>query len=80
MSFIKTFMLIWGIVFFIAGCWDRKELEQMSYTIAIGLDLPDKMDLEKEQAVDVTFQFANPKLNIKVHLVKRKIQREILLP
>lgn len=62
----RKFIILWlGIVLFLAGCWDRKELEQMSYTIAIGLDLPEKIKTEEKQAVDVTFQFANPKLNIK---------------
>ncbi|MFS0777918.1 Ger(x)C family spore germination protein [Neobacillus sp. 3P2-tot-E-2] len=65
MSYIKTIILGLVILFFLTGCWDRKELEQMSYTIAIGLDLPDKNDVDEKQAVDVTFQFANPKLNIK---------------
>ncbi|WP_442596525.1 Ger(x)C family spore germination protein [Neobacillus sp. D3-1R] len=45
----------------LTGCWDRKEVEQMSYVVAIGLDLPKDIDLEKEQAIDVTFQFSNPK-------------------
>jgi spore germination protein KC len=49
----------------LSGCWDKKELEQMSYTTVIGLDLPQGVDLNKEQAVDVTFQFSNPKLNVK---------------
>lgn len=63
---VRKFIILWlGIVLFLAGCWDRKELEQMSYTIAIGLDLPEKIKAEEKQAVDVTFQFANPKLNIK---------------
>ncbi|WP_419887935.1 Ger(x)C family spore germination protein [Neobacillus niacini] len=53
------------LVSFLTGCWDRKELEQMSYAIAIGLDFAEGTDLKKRQAVDVTFQFSNPKLNIK---------------
>jgi spore germination protein KC len=61
----KNIILWLGIIFLLAGCWDHKEIEQMSYTIAIGLDLPEKIDLEEKQALDVTFQFANPKLNIK---------------
>lgn len=52
-------------VFLLSGCWDKKELEQMSYTVVIGLDVPKNVDLNKEQAVDVTFQLANPKMNIK---------------
>lgn len=64
MSYIKIILGL-GIVLSLAGCWDRKELEQMSYTIAIGLDLPEKIEAKEKQAVDVTFQFANPKLNIK---------------
>lgn len=33
--------------------------------VGIGLDLPKGVDIEKEQAIDVTFQFSNPKLNIR---------------
>lgn len=61
MKYLPFFLLF----FLLTGCWDRKELEQMSFAIAIGLDLPQGIDLEKQQAVDVTFQFSNPKLNIK---------------
>ena len=49
----------------LTGCWDRKEVEEYSFVTVIGLDLPKGIDVEKEQAVDVTFQFANPKLNVK---------------
>nr|MDP5193929.1 Ger(x)C family spore germination protein [Neobacillus sp. 179.-C4.2 HS] len=65
MKGIKFLLLCMGMVCLLAGCWDRKELEQMSYTIAIGLDIPDHVDINEKQAVDVTLQFANPKLNIK---------------
>lgn len=62
---MKMIVLCLGMVCLLTGCWDLKELEQMSYTIAIGLDIPDNIDINEKQAVDVTFQFANPKLNIK---------------
>lgn len=53
------------MIFLLTGCWDKKEVEERSYVVAIGLDLPKGVDIEKEQAVDVTFQFSNPKLNVK---------------
>jgi spore germination protein KC len=53
------------LVCLLTGCWDRKELEQMSYATAIGLDIPEGVNLNEKQAVDVTFQFSNPKLNIR---------------
>lgn len=59
------FFVILIAVCLLTGCWDRKELEQMSYATAIGLDIPEGVDLKEKQAVDVTFQFSNPKLNIK---------------
>lgn len=59
------FIVILILVCLLTGCWDRKELEQMSYATAIGLDIPEGVDLKKKQAVDVTFQFSNPKLNIR---------------
>jgi spore germination protein KC len=59
------FVVILILVCLLTGCWDRKELEQMSYTTAIGLDIPEGVNLKEMQAVDVTFQFSNPKLNIK---------------
>jgi spore germination protein KC len=59
------FFVVFISVCLLTGCWDRKELEQMSYATAIGLDIPEGIDLKEKQAVDVTFQFSNPKLNIK---------------
>ena len=53
------------LIFSLTGCWDKREVEERSYVVAIGLDLPKGFDIEKEQAVEVTFQFSNPKLNIK---------------
>ena len=54
-----------SLIFVLTGCWDQKELEERSYVVAIGLDLPKGIDIDKEQAVDVTLQFSNPKLNVK---------------
>ncbi|WP_226038321.1 Ger(x)C family spore germination protein [Aquibacillus saliphilus] len=41
----------------LAGCYDRTELEEQSYVIAIGVDLTDKNGLYK-----ITFQIANPEV------------------
>ncbi|MRH45166.1 Ger(x)C family spore germination protein [Aquibacillus halophilus] len=41
----------------LVGCYDRIELEQQSYVIAIGIDKTDE-----EGLVDVTFQIANPEV------------------
>nr|WP_263327447.1 Ger(x)C family spore germination protein [Neobacillus sp. Marseille-Q6967] len=65
MSSLKFIGVLVCALCFLTGCWDRKELEQMSYAVAIGLDLPEGIDIEKTQSMDVTFQFSNPKLNIK---------------
>lgn len=65
MRFITIVLFSFSIVCLLSGCWDKKELEQMSYTTAIGLDIPEGIDIEERQAVDVTFQFSNPKLNLK---------------
>lgn len=65
MKMVKFFFLVLFLLLILTGCWDKKELEELSYVVAIGLDLPKGIDLEEEQAVDVTFQFSNPKLNIK---------------
>lgn len=59
------FILLLSLLLLVTGCWDQKELEERTYVVAIGMDLPEGIDIEKEQAVDVTFQFSNPKLNIK---------------
>ncbi|WP_338470699.1 Ger(x)C family spore germination protein [Niallia sp. XMNu-256] len=59
------FLFLLFSLFILTGCWDKKEIEERSYVEAIGLDLPSGVDIEKEQAVDVTFQFSNPKLNVK---------------
>lgn len=60
-----SLLIIFSLALLLTGCWDKKEVEERSYVLAIGLDLPTGIDIEKEQAVDVTFQFSNPKLNIK---------------
>ncbi|MCM3567271.1 Ger(x)C family spore germination protein [Neobacillus mesonae] len=58
-------LLLCALILVLTGCWDKKEVEERSYVVAIGMDLPKGIDIEKEQAVDVTFQFSNPKLNVK---------------
>lgn len=65
MKTVKVLVLALLLTVVLVGCWDKKEVEERSYVVAIGLDLPKGIDIEKEQAVDVTFQFSNPKLNIK---------------
>ncbi|UOE94833.1 Ger(x)C family spore germination protein [Alkalihalobacillus sp. LMS39] len=37
------------------GCWDRQDLEEFGYIVAMGIDLNDD-----NQHMDVTFQIANP--------------------
>ncbi|MDQ0229988.1 Ger(x)C family spore germination protein [Metabacillus malikii] len=64
MNRLKIPLLLFFVLTFLTGCWDRKELEEISYAIAIGLDIPEGIDLEKDQAFDVTFQFSNPKQNM----------------
>lgn len=58
-------LLSFCFLFMLSGCWDQKEVEEQAYVIAIGIDLPEDVDIEEEQAIDVTFQFSNPKLNVK---------------
>jgi len=60
-----SFLFLISLILLLTGCWDKKEVEERSYVVAIGLDLPSGLDIEKEQAIDVTFQFSNPKLNVK---------------
>ncbi len=55
---------IFSIVILLTGCWDRKELEEISYAVAVGIDIPEGVDLKKEQSFDITFEFSNPKLQI----------------
>lgn len=65
MNRMKGFILLFPLMIVLTGCWDKKEVEERTYVVAIGLDLPKGIDIDKEQALDVTFQFSNPKLNIK---------------
>lgn len=58
-------LFLFILLLVLTGCWDKKEAEEWSFVVAIGLDVPEGINIEKEQAVDVTFQFSNPKLNIK---------------
>jgi len=65
MKRMGSFFLAFSLLLVLTGCWDKKEVEEQSFVVVIGLDLPKGIDIEEEQAVDVTFQFSNPKLNIK---------------
>lgn len=57
---IKRFILLFIVVTFLAltGCWDKQELEERAYVIAMGID-KNKQD---EKFIDVTFQIANPQV------------------
>ncbi|MBM7572496.1 Ger(x)C family spore germination protein [Aquibacillus albus] len=49
-----------SLLFVLTGCYDRIELEQQAYVIAIGIDLTDK---EEEKGVfKFTYQIANPEV------------------
>lgn len=66
MRMLLNITILFLLLFFVlSGCWDQKEVEEQTYVIAIGLDLPKDLNMDKEQAIDVTFQFSNPKLNVK---------------
>lgn len=76
---MKKWLILNSIIFSIfvlTGCWDSKEVEERTYVVAIGLDLPTGVDIEEEQAVDVTFQFSNPKLNIRGSTPTEESERE----
>ncbi|WP_338786929.1 Ger(x)C family spore germination protein [Metabacillus sp. FJAT-53654] len=45
-----------SLVLFLTGCWDHKELEEISYVVAIGLDK------SEDNKVEVTYQIANPEV------------------
>lgn len=44
------------LLFFLTGCWDKRELEQLGFVVAIGIDQA------KNNKLDVTFQIANPEV------------------
>ncbi|WP_075981870.1 Ger(x)C family spore germination protein [Bacillus massilinigeriensis] len=48
------FILLLGIL---TGCWDKREIEELSYVIGIGID-----KAEKEGQIKVTYLFANPEV------------------
>lgn len=52
----KRFLFLFFVasLFFLSGCWDKMELEDRAYVVALGLDKN-----EKENFIDVTFQIAN---------------------
>jgi len=57
---LKTFckiIFILTLLILLTGCYDKAELEQQSYVIAIGLD-----KAEKEGTFSFTFQIANPEV------------------
>ncbi len=57
---MKRLMFIF-LLFLLAGCYDKMEVEQQSYVIAIGLDKTDK-----EGNYRITFQAANPEVGSSV--------------
>lgn len=73
-----SFFLLFLILIVLAGCWDQKEIEEFSFVTVIGWDPPKRIDLKEEQAVDVTFQFSNPKLNVKGAPVSNGSEKRIL--
>ncbi|WP_186576842.1 Ger(x)C family spore germination protein [Aquibacillus kalidii] len=55
---LKTIILIIMLIpLFLVGCYDKKELEQQAYVVAIGVDKTDEKGLYK-----FTFQIANPEV------------------
>ncbi|MBU7592567.1 Ger(x)C family spore germination protein [Metabacillus halosaccharovorans] len=53
---IGKILLCLGTLFILTGCWDKKELEQISYVVAIGLDK------SEDNKIEVTYQIANPEV------------------
>ena len=61
-----SFFLLFLILIVLTGCWDQKEVEEFSFVVSRSDGILQRgIDLKEEQAVDVTFQFSNPKLNVK---------------
>lgn len=57
LSLIKKtliFLIIFPVVF-VSGCWDRQELEDLTYVLAMGIDY-----LEDEDKIEVTTSFIRP--------------------
>jgi spore germination protein KC len=53
MKFFKL-LIILVLPFLITGCYDRKELDDLAYAIALGIDKGDEKNL------DITYQIAIP--------------------
>ena len=53
MKFFKL-LIILVLSFLITGCYDRKELDDLAYAIALGIDKGDEKNL------DITYQIAIP--------------------
>lgn len=56
MKKIGIFALI-PFILFLSGCWDQLELEEQAYVVVVGVDKS-----EQQNAIDVTFQIANPQV------------------
>ncbi|WP_156290514.1 Ger(x)C family spore germination protein [Oceanobacillus salinisoli] len=44
------------LIIILSGCWDKTEVEQLAYVVAIGLDKPE----DEENLVEVSYIIANP--------------------
>ena len=60
MKMMRYSFVLLSLTFVLTGCWDQKELEERSYVVAIGLDLPKGVDIEKNKPLMSPFNFQIP--------------------
>lgn len=53
---IRIILLFTGLCFILTGCWDKKEIEENAYVVAIGLEMSDV------GGVKITYNIANPQV------------------
>jgi spore germination protein KC len=53
---LGKFILVLFLLLFLSGCWDQKEVEELAFVIAIGID---KVE-DKENKVRITYLISNP--------------------
>lgn len=60
MKKISSVFLICSFLLLLSGCFDKKEVEEKAYVIAMGLDKAE--DFEEKHKIKITFQIANPEV------------------
>lgn len=70
---MKKYLLFLLLIFTLTGCWDKDEIEEEAFVIAIGLD-----QSEVPAGILITYQIANPQVGIPNTGGEKEVASEII--